>query len=140
MARIIRSRLIERGGLSRWSRRQAILRSCVVSPPRAAISLSSGSISPRLGDAVKRHAGLVLIADEFLPLLAQPGQRGAHAVDLPAGDFDQLADCRAVGALQQGEDRALLGLTSRYDGRACRRSGRRAMVLLAAFLFVLVMI
>src|SRR3982751_3326457 len=113
MARIIRSRLIERGGLSRWSRRQAILRSCADKPSRAPISLSSGSISPRLGDAVQRDPGRVLVADEFLPLLAQPGQRGAHAVHLPAGGLDQLADCRALGALQQSEDRALLGLAGR---------------------------
>src|SRR5260370_11651664 len=120
----MRSRVMQRGGLSRWSRRQAILRSCADNPPRAAISLSSGSISPLLGNPVERNPGLVLVGDEFLPLLAQPGQRGAHAVDLPAGGLGQIVDCRALGALQQREDRALLGLTGQCGGRACRGSGR----------------
>src|SRR6266542_1314539 len=115
---------MQRGGLSRCSRRQAILRSWADNPPRAAISLSSRSISPLLGNPVERNPGLVLVADEFLPLLAQPGQRGAHAVDLPAGGLGQIVDCRALGALQQREDRALLGLTGRCGGRACRGSDR----------------
>ena len=86
---------MQRGGLSRCSRRQAILRSCVDNPPRAAISLSSGSISPLLGNPVERNPGLVLVADEFLSLLAQPGQRGAHAVRLPAGRAGQVAKSRS---------------------------------------------
>ncbi len=52
-----------------------------------------------------RHPGHVLVADEFLPFLAQAGQRGTHAVHLPARYSDQIADRGAVGPLQQVKDR-----------------------------------
>jgi hypothetical protein len=50
-----------------------------------------------------RDPGRVLGADELLPLLAQTGQRGAHTVHLPTGCRCQVADCSAIGLLQQSK-------------------------------------
>ncbi len=63
-----------------------------------------------------RDPGCVLGADEFLALLAQTGQRGAHTVHLPTGCRCQLADRSAIGLLQQSKDRGLLRSPYRRGG------------------------
>src|ERR1700682_3270947 len=99
MGRVISSRGMQRGGSPRQRRRQAMRKSWVAAPCRAAISTSSWLMSRLAGEAVMRDPGGVLGADEVFTFLAQAGQGSAHAVHLPPGDPDQVTDRGAVRPL-----------------------------------------
>src|ERR1700731_5239372 len=108
MARITSSRVIQGGGSPRYSRRQAIRKSWVAAPCRAAISTSSWLISRLNGEAVMRDPSGVLGTDEVFALLAQTGQGSAHTVHLPPGEPDQVTDRGTLRPRQQSDNRGLL--------------------------------
>src|SRR5438270_605923 len=96
MAWIISSRVMQRGGSPRQSRRQAIRKSWVAAPCRAAMSTSSWLMSRWGGEAVMGNPGGVLAANELFAFFAQTGQGRAHAVHLPPCDPDQITDRCAI--------------------------------------------
>src|SRR3954471_19597228 len=113
MARTIRSRLSRAGGSLSWSRAQASRSSGVVIPANAAIPGSGLLTSALCGDPVLRHPGIIADANNLPSLVAQSGQRRAHAVALPIRRRHQIIDCGARGPLQQDQDATLLGLLRR---------------------------
>src|SRR5437588_12456795 len=75
------------------------------------------SLMLRGGEPVIGDPGCILVADEFLALLAKPGQGGSHAVRLPACLLCQIADCRTVWPFEQRHDRCFLREPSRARPR-----------------------